>query len=56
MSDLNIEYLLCCGIASLTCPECKQEIKATTDEIFSEETPFVCPHCSARIDVDQEEA
>ena len=52
--DLEVEFLLCGGIVSFACPECGQNIKATTDEVQSKDTPFVCPHCSEAIEMDDE--
>ncbi|MFZ5975140.1 MAG: hypothetical protein ACOYU3_07010 [Bacillota bacterium] len=52
MKAQDIEFLLCTGIASFTCPECNKNIKATTDEVLSEDPPFKCPHCGSIIEID----
>ena len=54
MKDMQFEFLLCGGIVSFTCPECGKNIKATTDEVLSKETPFECPHCACVIKIDEE--
>ncbi|NLT16071.1 MAG: hypothetical protein GXY11_00440 [Clostridiales bacterium] len=53
MKKVELEFLLCCGIVSFVCPECGKNIKATTDEVLSKETPYKCPHCSSTLDIEE---
>ena len=53
LKKVELEFLLCCGIVSFVCPECGKNIKATTDEVLSKETPYKCPHCSSTLDIEE---
>jgi len=53
MKALDVEYLLCGGIVSFTCPGCGENIKLTTDEVMTSEKTMDCPHCSAQIEIDE---